>query len=185
MTKSREGLRGAKNSVTHLFKLKTALKSKAYSSKKKNKTQQVLTEFSLHTWKPGPLERVLKTAMPSPQLGAENPRSPGHSNGRKTTLPTWSSGWSTDPPDKARTLRQAQCQDTAAHGHPRGNLAFNLDPQCPGLRRSVWGCVEDSGASLTPTCAAPWVLRSPCSPSEGAGDPGPQWRWYAGRETGI
>ena len=28
----------------------------------------------------------------------------------------------------------------------------------------MWGCVEDSRASLTPTCAAPWVLRSPCSP---------------------
>lgn len=155
MTKSREGLRGAKNSVTHLFKLKTALKSKAYSSKKKNKTQQVLTEFSLHTWKPGPLERVLKTAMPSPQLRAENPRSPGRSNGQKTTLPTWSSDWSTDPPNKAQTLRQAQCQDMAAHRHPRGNLAFDLDPQCPGLRRSQCGAAWRTAGHPSPPPARP------------------------------
>lgn len=45
--------------------------------------------------------------------------------------------------------------------------------------------MEDSGASLTPTCVAPWGPRSPCTPTAGAGDPGPQWRWSASREPGI
>ena len=125
-------MRGAKSSLTQLSKPKTALKSDAYSSKEKNITG---IEFSLRTWKPHPFQRVLKTVTPSPQHGAGNPRSPGRSNGQKTTLPTWASDWSTDPPHKVRSLRQVQCQDTAAQGRPRSNLAFDLDPQCPGLRQ--------------------------------------------------
>lgn len=73
--------------------------------------------------------------MPSPQHGAGDPHSPGRANGQRTTLLTWGSDWSTDPPDKAQSLRQAQRQDTAAQGCPQSNLAFDLDPQCPGLRQ--------------------------------------------------